>query len=164
MKTKIFLMTGLLVFAGIVSGQNENRQSKSAATAAKVKKTVESGRYQLDVDQAQPMNGRFIALTSKYTLNLQKDSSTAFLPYFGRAYRAPFNSDGGIKFSEPVKELKMLFNDKKQEFNVSFTVQTTEDTYRFFISIWTNGTARINVTGNNRQPIYFTGEIELPEI
>ena len=38
MKTKFFLLIGLLVFAGVVWDQNEDRQSKVAAKEAKVKK------------------------------------------------------------------------------------------------------------------------------
>lgn len=164
MKTKFFLLTGLLVFAGIVSAQNENRQSKQAAMEANVKKAMDSGRYCLVMNQAHPMAGRFVPLTSEYTLTMAGDSAVSFLPYFGRAYSAPMNpGDGGIKFSEPVADKKTVFNEKKKNYTVSFSVRTSEDMYRFFVNVWLNGTATISVTCNNRQPIDFSGDIRLSE-
>jgi len=163
MKTKFFLLMGLLVFAGIVWSQNESRQSKAAAKEAKVKKTVETERYRLILDQARPMRGNMIPLTSEYTLTIAQDSAISYLPYFGRAYSAPIGSEGGIKFSEPVLEKKTTFNAKNKSFTVSFKVRAKEDTYRFFVSIWLNGTTTVSVTSNNRQAIDFSGTIELPD-
>ena len=164
MKTKFFLMIGLLVFAGIVWSQNEDRQSKEAAKEAKVKKTVDSGRFQLVMNQAHPMSGRMITLTSEYTLDLSGDSAISYLPYYGRAYSAPMNSaEGGIKFSEPVKEKKVVFNEKNKSYTISFKVKGKEDTYQFFITLWLSGYSSVSVTCNNRQPIDFSGEIQLPD-
>jgi archaellum component FlaF (FlaF/FlaG flagellin family) len=163
MKTKCYLLIGLLVFSGIVWSQNENRQSKKAAKEAKVKKMVESGRFQVTMNQAYPMRGRMISLTPEYTLALAKDSAISYLPYFGRAYSAPLNSEGGIKFAELVRDKKISFNAKKGSYILSFKVQAKEDTYRFFITVWLNGTATVNVTSNNRQGIDFSGEVLLPE-
>ena len=66
MKTKFFLLIGLLVFAGVVWGQNEDRQSKVAAKEAKVKKTVDSGQFQVVMNQAHPMKRSPTASTTKY--------------------------------------------------------------------------------------------------
>ncbi|MBP1640105.1 MAG: hypothetical protein H6Q17_1688 [Bacteroidetes bacterium] len=163
MKTKCFLLIGLLVFSGIVWSQNENRQSKKAAKEAKVKKVVESGRFQVTMNQAHPMGGRMISLTPDYTLTLARDSAISYLPYFGRAYSAPLNSEGGIKFAELMRDKKISFNAKKGNYILNFKVQAKEDTYHFFITVWLNGTATVNVTSNNRQGIDFSGEVFLLE-
>jgi hypothetical protein len=162
MKTRIFLLTGLLVFAGFAFGQKETRQQKAAALEAKVKKAVESKHYQLEVDKANPMHGQMIVLTSEYTLRMSNDSAYSYLPYYGIAYSAPMNGEGGIKFSEPTSDLKVLFKEGKG-YTVSFTVKGTDDTYRFFVDIWINGTASINVTSNNKQSINFSGNLTLPD-
>jgi len=164
MKTKFFLLIGLLVFAGVVWGQNEDRQSKVAAKEAKVKKTVDSGQFQVVMNQAHPMGGRMISLTPEYTLTLAKDSAISYLPYFGRAYSAPLNSEGGIKFTELMHDKKISFNAKKGNYTLSFKVQAKEDTYLFFITVWLNGSVTVSVTSNNRQPIDFSGEVLLPEL
>jgi D-Tyr-tRNAtyr deacylase len=164
MKTKFFLLTGLLVFVGIVWSQNEDRQSKMAAKEAKVKKIVDSERFQMTMNQANPMGGRMISLTPEYTLTLAKDSVISYLPYFGRAYSAPLNSEGGIKFTELIHDKKISFNAKKGNYTLSFKAQTKEDTYLFFITIWLNGNVTVSVTSNNRQPIDFSGEILLPDL
>lgn len=164
MKTKLFLFTGLLVFAGFVSAQNENRQSRAAAMEAKVKKAVDSGRFCLVMNQAQPMVGGLITLTAEYTLTMAQDSAIAFLPYFGRAYSAPMDpSEGGIKFSGPVMEKKVVFNEKKKGYEINFSVRTRDDVYRLYVNVWLNGTADINVISNNRQSISFSGDIRLPD-
>ena len=163
MKTKCFLLIGLLVFSGVVWCQNENRQSKKAAKEAKVKKVVESGRFQVTMNQAHPMGGRMMSLTPDYTLVLAKDSAISYLPYFGRAYSAPLNSEGGIKFAELMRDKKISFNAKKGSYILNFKVQAKEDTYHFLITVWLNGTATVNVTSNNRQGIDFSGEVLFPE-
>lgn len=164
MKTKFFLLIGLLVFAGMVWSQDEDRQSKVVVKEAKVKKVVDSGHFQVVMNQAHPMGGRMISLTPEYTLTLAKDSAISYLPYFGRAYSASLNSEGGIKFAEPMQDKKASFNAKKENYTLSFKAQAEEDTYRFFITIWLNGSVTVSVTSNNRQPIDFSGELLLPEL
>jgi len=162
MKPKLFLLAGLLVFAGFAFGQKETRQQKVAAVEAKVKKAVESGRYELNIDKANPMGGHTIHLTSEYTLRMSNDSAYSYLPYFGRAYSAPMNGEGGIKFSEKTTEKAVVFKDKKG-YTINFKVRGADDTYRFLVTIWLNGSVSINVTSNNRQTIDFSGNLLLPD-
>jgi hypothetical protein len=163
MKVKFFFLMGLLVFSGMVFGQTETKQSKKEAMEAKVKKAVDSGRYELVVNQAHPLRGGMIALTSEYTLTFANDSLTVYLPYFGRAYSAPMNGEGGIKFSETVSDRKTVFEKKKKRYTINCSVKAKEDTYRFAVSIWLNGSASINIVSNNRQSIDFSGEVSLPD-
>lgn len=165
MKTKFFLAMGLLVIAGIVCGQNESRQNIETEQETKVKNTIDSGHFQMVMAFAQPMGMKYtFRLNFEYSLALQGDSAIANLPYYGISYSIPLaNNEGGIKFSEPVKEKQMVFNEKKKRYTIKFNVRNSIDSYHFVVTIWLSGKASIYVSSSNRQPISFTGQLDLPE-
>ena len=61
-----------------------------------VREIVDSGRIKIDVDRAVPMAGRSVNLTSPYSLEIHGDSILSYLPYFGRAYSAPYGGGEGL--------------------------------------------------------------------
>jgi len=89
-------LTRLVGFLGIVlfcAGQSLFAQSKQERKEQKervVREIVDSGRIKIDVDRAVPMAGRSVNLTSPYSLEIHGDSILSYLPYFGRAYSAPY--------------------------------------------------------------------------
>jgi len=161
MKTKVFIVTGCLIIAGFVSGQTK-QPSKAEIKAAKIESKVQSGAYEITVNQVSPMSGRSRYLTPSYSVRISGDSAYVYLPYFGRAYSAPLNGDGGIKVSTTMDNYTIDIK-KGKGYSISFKAKGTNDTYQFSISVWTNGKASINVTCNNRQPISYLGELILPE-
>jgi len=161
MKTKIFITISCLILAGFVFGQNK-QPSKAEIKAAKVESKIRSGVYEITVNRANPMSGMSRYLTSTYSIRISGDSAYIYLPYFGRVYSVPVNGEGGIKVSTTMDNYQADYKDGKN-YSISFSTSGTNDTYRFSISLWTNGRASINVTCNNRQPISYLGELILPD-
>ena len=95
-------LTRLVGFLGIVlfcAGQSLFAQSKQERKEQKervVREIVDSGRIKIDVDRAVPMAGRSVNLTSPYSLEIHGDSILSYLPYFGRAYSAPYGGGEGL--------------------------------------------------------------------
>ena len=158
MKAKIFIIIGYLLLTLTIFGQSK-QQSKAEIKAAKVEQYIQSGHYEIIVNQVNPMCGRTRQLTSEYSVRVSGDSSYVYLPYFGRAYSAPYGGDGGIKVAALMDNYKVDYKEGKN-YSISFTAKGANDTFQFSISIWTNGSSSINVTSNNRQAIGYIGELK----
>lgn len=91
----------LLTFISInIAHAQSSGNDKKAARALAVKNMVEAQNYVFKANYVMPMRGVGRSLTSEYDLTVSKDTIAAFLPYFGRAYTAPYNpTEGGIKFT-----------------------------------------------------------------
>lgn len=158
----------LLTFIGInIADAQTTSKDKKAARALAIKDMVEAQNYVFKANYVMPMRGISRSLTSDYDLTVSKDTVSAFLPYFGRAYTAPYNpTDGGIKFtnthftytSKPGKKggwsvtIKPTGKDKN--------ISDWRDVQILRLDISSDGYASLQVTSSNRDPISFNGTIE----
>jgi len=142
---------------------------KKAARTAAVNKLISQKRFVFRADVANPIRGmQTRQLTGEYDLTVAGDSLIAYLPYFGRAYLADYNSatEGGIKFTTTHFDYKVS-NDKKgytimlTPKNSSLSDPRAVKTMRLDISH--DGYASLQVISLNRDPISFNGEIEAIE-
>ena len=83
-----------MIAAGVTLSFCAGAQEKDPAV---VKALVESKNYVFKADYVNPQTGRSRSLTSEYDLTIKPGEVISYLPYFGRAYSAPINSEGGIK-------------------------------------------------------------------
>src|SRR5450631_1363581 len=73
---------------------------KKASRQALIKNCVDSQEYVFRAQTALPMSGAVRQLTSDYDLKIMKGSVVSYLPYFGKAYTAPMDlNGGGIEFT-----------------------------------------------------------------
>lgn len=143
-----------------------SKADKKAAKAADLKRMIESKRFIFTANQALPMGGSMVNLTSiNYDLKLSNDTLTAFLPYFGVSYSAPLNpAEGGIKFTTTKFDYKVV-QKKNGNYEVSFAPQninprTPADVTNMYLTVTASGYATLQVISLNRQGISFTGWLE----
>ena len=140
-------------------------------SCSSVKTTTESNKeltrkiqvkdFTIVANYANPMRGKQIYLTSEYDLRIKNDSAFAFLPYFGVAYSAPYGGgEGGIKFSEPVKEYSVKSNKKSDGWDIHFKIKARESDYEIYLNILNNGSSMFTVNSFNRDAITFNGEVK----
>ena len=109
--------------------------------------------------------GGSINLTgSNYDFRVTKDSVVAYLPFYGRAFTAPYNpNEGGIKFTSKDFTYNQTIS-KKGNYTVQInTKDVKRENYRFTLSVSKNGYATLIASGNNKQPITFNGVLEEPK-
>ena len=101
---------------------------------------------------------------SNYDFSVTKDSVVAYLPFYGRAFSAPYNpSEGGIKFTSKDFTYTQSTN-KKGNYTVQInTKDVKRENYRFTLNVSKNGYATLIASGNNKQPITFNGVLEEPK-
>ena len=156
-KVRLFLLVGIVLLAG---GQSLFSRNKSGQEEKEkqIKELIDSKRYKIDVNRALPMRGQSISLSSAYSLELRGDSAVSYLPYYGVAYSAPYGGGDGLRFEESITDYQSTF-DKKGTARIKFVARTKEDTFRFDVQVFSNGSAIISVTPTNRQNITYQGEL-----
>lgn len=158
----------LLTFISInIAHAQSSGNDKKAARALAVKNMVEAQNYVFKANYVMPMRGVGRSLTSEYDLTVSKDTIAAFLPYFGRAYTAPYNpTEGGIKFTNTHFTYTSKVGKKG---GWSITIKPTgkdknisdwRDVQTLRLDISADGYASLQVTSSNRDPISFNGTIE----
>jgi hypothetical protein len=99
-------------------------------------------------------------LSYGYDLRVSPDTIISYLPYFGRAYTAPMDpTKGGIQFTSVKFDYKETIR-KKGGWEIVIKPQDTQDASQLLLTVSETGFASLQVIGNNRQPISFSGSVD----
>ncbi len=119
-----------------------------------------SQNFTFVASQALPARGESHYLNGDYILRITKDSIQSFLPFYGRAYTAPFNpNDNGIKFTSKDFEYNIKTN-KTSNYEIYIRPKDILNGYQLYLSISQNGYANLSVNSSNRETISFYGKIQ----
>jgi hypothetical protein len=145
------LLSAILAFSFIAGAQEKD--------PAKVKALVESKNFVFVADYVNPQSMRSRSLTtSEYDLTIKPGEVISYLPYFGRAYSAPINGEGGIKFTSKDFEYKQV-KAKTHSWDISIKPKDANDIQEMYLTVFDNGTASLRVNSLNRQSISYRGYI-----
>jgi len=140
----------------------QNKEEKATQKRQAVKELVRSKNYKIYVNIALPMSGHSIQLSSEYYLEVKNDSLFSYLPYYGRAYMIPYDGGKGLIFNAPITSYQIKKN-KKGKYEVTAETRNSEDTYKYYLTIFYDGSSNIQVNMQNRQSIGFIGRLDLKE-
>lgn len=158
---KILFLSLFIALIACSNQYNTPRNAKQAATMSEVEKMLTSGDYKIKMTSATPSGGRLINLNDNYTIEIRNDSSIAWLPYFGRSYRAPMSTDeSGIRFKEPIKDYT-LTTTRKGMYQIKMQVKDPYDYYTINMDISPTGSASVRINSNNKTQISFFGDVVL---
>lgn len=140
--------------------------SRSAAEkeqiAAFIRHAVERSDFIFEATYAYPTGYKSVYLSPYYNVKVSPDTVKAYLPYYGRAYRAPMDPrDGGFNFTSTDFDYKLIPVNRKGNWQTEVTILDLDRPVTFRFDIWENGTARLDVNDMNRQAISFQGNIEI---
>lgn len=155
-KTTYFLISVLLLTAcGTVQTAAEKE-----AKALEIRNAVEAFDFKFNATYAYPTGYRSIYLSPYYDVVVSPDTVDVYLPFYGRAYRAPMNPDeGGYRFTSTDFEYKILPGKKAGNHLVEIKINDQRRDLQFYIDVWENGSARLEVLDVDRQSISFAGEV-----
>lgn len=160
MKTSKPILLGLICLITAMPATAQSRSEKKARIERAVKEAIESKAYKINVNRVQPMRGGSRTLTTDYSLKVRNDSVYSYLPYFGVGYNIPYGGGKGLVFSEPITEYKTR-EFKKGKVQINFKTCNDEGNYQYSLTIYPNGSATIYVLASNRQPISYTGDMDI---
>ena len=161
MKTnqRIIIILMFMMMAGLSDIYAQNKREIKEQREQAIKEQIIAEKYKISVNTAYPRRGRTVHLSSPYSVEIRNDSVISYLPFYGRAYSIPYGGGEGLIFQAPLDEYEMEMN-KKGTAKVKFTARSPEDKFTFNLTIYSNGSASINVNKQNRESISFSGEME----
>lgn len=163
MKKTVYAVLSVMfvAFLAMTSCGSSQSAAQKQAKAQEIRQKIEDSRFTFNATYAYPTGFRSIYLSPYYNLKVSRDTVEAYLPYYGRAYTAPINpSEGGIKFTSTKFDYKVSEGKRKGSWIIAIKPNATERDLSLFLEIWENGSARLDVSSSDRQPISFQGEIE----
>ncbi len=137
-----------------------NNAKAQNLTTAQVDSLVNSKHFTFKAERMNPQRGGQKYLTSEYFLRVSGDSLISSLPYFGRAYTAPINSeDAGYDFTSTNFDYNIV-PKKKGSYQITINIKDKTNAGTFVLTVYNNGNAYLQVTSINRQPISYTGYLK----
>lgn len=156
---KPVLATLLLVMSFIVLHAQDSTKKKPSKEDV-VKDLIQKKEYVFVAQMALPMGGGSRQLTSYYDFKVYGDTLKSDLPYFGRSFSAPIDpSKIGINFTTTDFDYAVA-DRKKGGWDITITPRNNSDWRQFLLTVFTNGSASMQASSNNRQPISFNGYID----
>jgi hypothetical protein len=138
----------------------DEKKEKQDAKKAVIKNLIDSQDFDFVAQTVLPQRGVTRQLTSIYNIAISKDSVVSDLPYFGRAYSAPYNpSEVGLKFTSTKFELTKT-PGKKSGWNILIKPKDYTEVQQLSFRIFENGSASLNIINLNRDAISFQGFIK----
>jgi hypothetical protein len=157
----------LVVFSLPISAQSRNerkeaKQQKKIEAFNEVKAIIDSASYVFTAQKAYPQGGKYVDLTTRRNrLIIRKDTATADLSYFGRAYNIAYAvNNGGIKFDGKMNNYSLSENSKKLALIVKFNVSTSNDSFDCTMEVFSRSSANLSVISQNRSHISYDGSID----
>lgn len=163
MRTKITQLVLLLLIGTLpVMAQSTDRK------AEKERKKIENEKVTADLmagknfvfkaSRAMPTGFKSMDLTTNPNfVRFSEELIKSEMPFFGKAYSAPFGGDGGLKF-EGKPEIYTITKGKK-EYAVEAKVKGKGDYFTIQLSVSFDGGATMSIASNNRSSISYFGEI-----
>jgi hypothetical protein len=128
-------------------------------SSGSVQSAIESRRFAFRVQSVIPTGG---AIRQDnwvgYGIRVAGDSLVADLPYFGRAFSAPFGNDGGIRFTSTAFRYTVK-NRRKGGWEITMLPKDVTDLRQFVLTVSEEGNATLRALSNNRQPISYNGNV-----
>jgi hypothetical protein len=162
-KFNIPLLSMIICLTELISPALAQKNSKdNDSRTAVIKGLINSQNFTFVPQMIIPMRGGSNQLTSYYELSVKKDTLISYLPFIGRAYTAPMVSgENGFDFTATNFTYQVTPN-KKKGWNIAIKPKDKE-VQQFALRVFDNGTASLNVTSLNREPISFNGYITVPK-
>jgi hypothetical protein len=135
-------------------------QDSSKNKPSTIEQKITNKDFTFVANWANPMSSATRQLTSYYNLTVNKDSLIVDLPYFGRSYTAPLDPTNiGININAVGFEYSFV-KKKKDRWDITIVPKDRTDVQSFSMTVYDDGTAYLNVTCSNRNPISYNGRLE----
>ena len=156
---RIFLLAcGVLLTHFQIHAQTE-KQQKKAEEAASINAAIDHQHFIFNAQSMIPMSGLSRQLSGGYDLTISNDKVISFLPYMGRIYMPPIDpAQAPLRFTSS----EFTYNaerTKKNGWNISIKPKDISTVREMNLNIAEDGSATLQVSGNDRQPITFYGYV-----
>jgi opacity protein-like surface antigen len=159
---KIFLAIAMaLTFVACGTSQTaQQRQASQREKAAQVSDSLSNRTFTVEFNYMHPQRFQSRSLTSIYFVKVMGDSVYSYLPYIGVAYRADYNGDNPLDFHGHIEsyETEPVKNDGTL---ITFDTRNKLEKLTYRLTVYSNGSAYLDVQSVDRESISYTGEMNL---
>ncbi|WP_350288461.1 DUF4251 domain-containing protein [uncultured Croceitalea sp.] len=180
-KTIYFLVLTILTSALFLSCKSSSSVAYSESEISELHKLIEGKKIEIESNWAYPMpstalnslsnaglfplgnNANQISLMGNANyLKIEGDSIKAQLPYYGeRQISSNYGSTNtGISLDGLVEDLTMVFNEKRNRYELRFQASENTETYQVAINIFPNKQAQMNINSTHRDNIAYRGDVK----
>ena len=155
------LMVGTCVYGQTKEEKKLKKKERIEQEYLATKDLVASGNYTFVAVQVIPLGGqrRFLNDVPNF-VRINGEQADISLPYFGVLQAGTgFSGEAGIKFTGTLENYEIEFDDKKQKVKVYFEIQRKNERQEFNFDFYHGNVAFVYVTGGNRNPISYEGEV-----
>lgn len=156
----IFLLCSLLVLGTACGTLRETREERAARLqrqATQVAEAVREGNFLVSIDRMIPHTGA-VRQVSQYSVKVEENVITSYLPYFGQARKASFNGSNALDFKTEMNAY--VVNPIKDGHRIQIQANTKEDRFLYTFQIYDDGSVTLDVLSDNRDPITYMGQLE----
>lgn len=151
------LLTCTIIVCAVTALSAQAQQTDTAAQ--QVGNGISNRKFTFTAQTALPQTGRLIQLTSPYDISIKGDTIISYLPYYGRAYVAPMNTqDAGLAFTTTSFSYEVE-KGKNGDWLLTIKTKDLRDNYTLLFTIYSNRNAQLLVSSGNQQPIRFEGYV-----
>lgn len=154
-KAIVLLAVASLIAAVPLSGKSKKEAPDISVALAKVTENVSKRDMMIYAQEASTPYGFVMNLNEPYYIRILGNRIDSHLPYIGQAFD-PFSGSEGLMFRGVIKQFKVV-NKRKKIKEVSFEADTLDDSYKFLITISSDGSMEMTVSPMKKQPMYFDG-------
>ena len=171
---------GILFFTMFLSCSSTSKLNSGKQPSQELTDLITSRNFEVQMDWASPMNtvslqnvfnalmpigsnsSRINLMGISSFLRVEGDSVTADLPYYGeRQMGGGYNTgDGGIKFETVTDDFKMVYNESKNRYEISFSAKQRTESYDINMVILSNFNSFININSSQRFSIRYEGKVQ----
>ncbi len=157
MKKLVYLLFAVVVLTACGTTQTS---AEKEAKAMEIRTAIDDFRFTFNATYAHPTGYQAVYLSPYYDVKVSPDTLTVYLPFYGRAYKAPVNPDeNGYRFTSTDFEYQVIPGKNAGNYLVEIKINDQRRDLRFNFDVWENGAARLNVSDIDRQAISYQGEV-----
>ena len=149
----------LLVAAAILTagcGALKQTPEEKERIARTVDQRLNDRQFRIEIDYMNPRRGSGKAVTSSYSIRVDGTEIDSHLPYFGVAYDVPYGGGKVLTFKDEIDQ----YADGGWEKNcrkIVFSTNNDEDIIVYYITVYDNGRAYVDVRPRTREDISYRG-------
>ena len=156
-----FILLMLCLASCASSRSAEQKMQEATKVESQIADSVQNHSFTVTFNYVNSARFPITYLTSTYSLKMTGDSISSCLPYFGRAYEADYGStDSPLSFNGHADNVKIT-RQKGNSYLIKFRTRNKLENFKYYLTIYNNGKASLNISSSAREPISFDGEMEL---
>lgn len=165
MKKRLNGVTALLMVlltAVLISACSGSKKAAASIYDSKqITNAIDSSRWQFIAYQVSPQFGRVRQVNGLYNVSMRDNKLLVYLPYFGRATGGAdiFSNRSPLDFTS-AEFSPTVTKPSADEWRIAIKPQDNREVQLMNFTLFSTGSASLNVVMTNRSAISFTGRVE----